>query len=187
MPARVYSIGHSTRTLEELIGLLSENGVAALADVRRYPASRRYPHFARESLSAALPAAGIAYAHFEDLGGRRRTTPDSPNAGWRSDQFRGYADHMATPQFAAAVEKLLSLPEPAAVMCAEAVPWRCHRNLICDELTRRGIEVIHILGSASTSRHEINPMARDAGDHLVYPSADPQTTLFESGVGSRES
>jgi uncharacterized protein (DUF488 family) len=177
VPERIYSIGHSTRTLEELVGLLRENGVATLADVRRYPGSRRYPQFSRQSLAAALPGAGIDYAHFEGLGGRRRPLKETRNGGWRSDQFRGYADHMGTAEFASAIDAVLSLPEPAAVMCAEAVPWRCHRNLISDELTRRGIEVIHILGPGSTSRHAINPMARDAGDHLIYPAADPQTTL----------
>lgn len=174
---RIYTIGHSTRSLEELVALLRENGVATLADVRRYPGSRRYPQFARESLEAALPAAGLRYAHLGSLGGRRRPRPDSPNRGWRSEQFRGYADHMGTAEFAGAVEALLALSAPA-IMCAEAVPWRCHRNLLADELTRRGIEVMHILGPGSVNRHELNPMARDAGDHLVYPPGEAQGELF---------
>ncbi len=179
MSGRIYTIGHSTRTLGELIALLVENGVATLADVRRYPGSRRYPQFSRESLAAALPDAGIRYEHVEALGGRRRAAPDSPNRGWRNEQFRGYADHMATAEFAAAVAALVAFPEPAAVLCAEAVPWRCHRNLLSDELTRCGIEVLHILGPGSTSRHQMNPMARDAGDHLEYPGEDaPQKPLF---------
>ncbi|HEY0593896.1 MAG TPA: DUF488 domain-containing protein [Thermoanaerobaculia bacterium] len=179
MPSRVCSIGHSTRSLDELVALLRENGVATLADVRRYPGSRRYPQFSRESLQAALPAAGIRYEHLGvALGGRRRPAADSPNRGWRSEQFRGYADHMATAEFAAGIDALLALPPPAAVLCAEAVPWRCHRNLLADELTRRGVEVVHIMGPGSTGRHEMNPMAREEGDHLVYPPQEPQTTLF---------
>lgn len=176
---RVYTIGHSTRSLDELVALLRENGVATLADVRRYPGSRRYPQFARDSLEAALPAAGIRYAHFASLGGRRRPRPDSPNGGWRSEQFRGYADHMGSEEFAGALEALLALAGPAAVMCAEAVPWRCHRNLLSDELTRRGVEVVHVLGPGSANRHEMNPMARDAGGHLIYPPEEAQTQLFQ--------
>ena len=172
----MHSIGHSTRTLAELIGLLRENGIATLADVRRFPGSRRYPHFSREALGETLPAAGIRYEHFEALGGRRRPRKDSRNGGWRSDQFRGYADHMGTAEFAEAVGRLLTLPSPC-VMCAEAVPWRCHRNLLCDELTRRGIEVMHILGPGSTSRHELNPMARDGGDRVIYPPEQAQGNL----------
>lgn len=179
MAPRIFTIGHSTRSLDELIELLRENRIATLADVRRYPGSRRYPQFSRESLEAALPGAGIRYEHLGSLGGRRRAAADSPNGGWRSAQFRGYADHMGTAEFAGAIDALLALPEPAAVLCAEAVPWRCHRNLLADELTRRGIEVIHILGKGSTSRHEMNPMARDAGDRLVYPPQEPpQERLF---------
>ncbi len=179
MPPTVFTIGHSTRSLEELIALLRENGVATLADVRRYPGSRRYPQFSRESLEASLPAAGFRYERLGGaLGGRRRPAPDSPNRGWRNEQFRAYADHMGTAEFADGVGALLALPGPAAVMCAEAVPWRCHRNLLSDELTRRGIEVVHIIGPGSTSRHAMNPMAREAGDRLVYPPEEPQTTLF---------
>lgn len=165
---RIHTIGHSTRALDDLIGLLRENGVERLADIRRYPGSRRYPHFSRDSLAGELPARGIAYVHIPELGGRRKPLPDSPNSGWRNEQFRGYADYMSTPEFRAAIEKLLALEGSTAIMCAEAVPWRCHRNLVADELTRRGHEVIHILGPGSTQRHEMNSMARVEGDHLVY-------------------
>jgi uncharacterized protein (DUF488 family) len=168
---RIYTIGHSTRPLDELIGLLREHGVKRLADIRRFPGSRRYPHFSRESLAASLPKAGIEYVHVVELGGRRDPLADSPNNGWRNGQFRGYADHMATAEFQNALDRLLASDVPTAIMCAEAVPWRCHRNLVSDELTRRGHEIIHILGPGASQRHVINPIARVVDDHLVYPSS----------------
>ncbi len=150
----IYTIGHSTRSLEEFVKLLQHNGVRTLADIRRYPGSRRYPHFSRQSLQSSLAERGIDYVHFEDLGSRRKPLPDSPNKGIRNEQFRGYADYMATPQFRDAVDRLLAIPGRTAVMCAEAVPWRCHRNFLSDELVRRGVKVIHILGPSSTQEHE---------------------------------
>ncbi len=165
---RIYTIGHSTRALDELIGLLQEHGIRRLADIRRYPGSRRYPHFSRQSLAEALPLQGIDYIHVPQLGGRRKPAANSPNNGWRNEQFRGYADYMSTDEFAAALDTLLASDTTTAIMCAEAVPWRCHRNLVADELTRRGHEVIHILGPGSAPRHEMNPMARLEDDHLVY-------------------
>ncbi len=158
MLKRIYTIGHSTRTLEEFVALLREHGVARLADVRRYPGSRRHPHFSRESLEQTLPEHGVEYVHFEDLGGRRSPAKDSPNAAWENDQFRGYADYMGSAPL-----------HPTAVMCAEAVPWRCHRNLLSDELVRRGIEVIHIVGPGSARPHELSKMARIDGDCVTYP------------------
>jgi uncharacterized protein (DUF488 family) len=165
---RVWTIGHSTRSLDELIGLLRENGVVRLADIRRYPGSRRYPHFSRESLAAALPQHGIEYVHLPELGGRRKPVRNSPNRALRSEGFRGYADYMAHPEFARAIDDLLQRDVPTAIMCAEAVPWRCHRNLVSDELTRRGHEVIHILGTSSRQRHEMNEHATVQDGHLVY-------------------
>ena len=170
MSKRVYTIGHSTRELHEFIALLKENGVARLADIRRYPGSRRYPHFSGSALSRSLPEVGIAYEHFEDLGGRRKALGDSPNTAWRNEQFRAYADYMSTPEFAQAVDRLLSNEATTAVMCAEAVPWRCHRNLLADELTRRGYQVVHILGPHSRSEHVMNEQAVVVGDHLTYPA-----------------
>src|SRR5712691_1714793 len=146
MSKRIYTIGHSTRELHELIGLLEENGVTRLADIRRFPGSRRYPHFSRDALSKSLPENGIVYEHFEDLGGRRKPLGDSPNTALRNEQFRAYADYMATEEFRNAVDRLIDSDLTTASMCAEAVPWRCHRNLLSDELARRGIEVVHILG-----------------------------------------
>jgi uncharacterized protein (DUF488 family) len=165
---RIWTIGHSTRSLDELIGLLREHDIERLADIRRYPGSRRYPHFSRESLERTLP---IAYVHTPELGGRRKPLPDSPNTGWRNEQFRAYADYMATPEFAHAIDALLASSQRTAIMCAEAVPWRCHRNLVADELTRRGHEVIHILSPGSSRKHEMSKLARVVGDHLEYPSA----------------
>jgi uncharacterized protein (DUF488 family) len=146
-----------------------------LADIRRFPGSRRFPHFSGEALAHSLPRAGIAYEHFVDLGGRRKPAKNSPNGAWDSDQFRGYADHMGTREFQAAIDRLLdpapgeAEQPPTAILCAEAVPWRCHRNLTADELVRRGVEVIHILGPGSAKAHELNKMARLAPDRVIYP------------------
>ena len=130
MPPVIYTVGHSTRRLEEFLRLLSAHGVEGVVDVRRYPASRRHPHFAREALAGALAAAAIAYRHEPDLGGRRAPRGDSANVGWKDAGFRGYADHMATTAFRAALERLIEFAEarPTAILCAEAVPSRCHRQ-----------------------------------------------------------
>lgn len=166
---RIYTIGHSTRSLAELGALLREHDVTRLADVRRFPGSRRHPHFSKESLEQNLPRAGVAYVHFEALGGRRKPVKESRNLGWKSEQFRGYADHMTTAEFGAAIERLLDTDQRTAVMCAEAVPWNCHRNLLSDDLVRRGIEVIHITAPGKSHPHELNEMARIEGDRVVYP------------------
>lgn len=171
-----HTIGHSTRGIEELLGLLKAYGIATVVDVRRMPGSRRNPHFSRDALKQNLEAAGIDYLHLPELGGRRSPAKDSPNTAWRNDQFRGYADHMAGPEFRAGIERLLQVKGPAAILCAEAVPWRCHRQLIADELVRRGLEVIHILDERSTKAHELNPNAADTGTHLIYPTT--AKTLF---------
>ena len=173
---RIYTIGHSTRTLEELVALLREHGVTRLADVRRFPGSRRHPHFSRESLEISLPADGVEYVHFEDLGGRRTPVEGSPNGAWENEQFRGYADYMMTGAFHAAVDRLLASERDTAVMCAEAVPWRCHRGLLSDELVRRTIEVIHILGPGSSRPHALSKMARIEEGRVLYPP--PQRTIF---------
>ena len=169
MTARVYTIGHSTRELDEFVNLLRENGIERLADIRRYPGSRRYPHFSRESLAHTLPQIGITYVHFPELGGRRKPSEHSRNTAWRNEQFRAYADHMASDEFRHAVDNLLANNAVTCVMCAEAVPWRCHRNLLSDELLRRGVEVVHILGSGSTKIHEMNPHAQAPDGYVIYP------------------
>jgi uncharacterized protein (DUF488 family) len=167
-----YTIGHSTRAIDELLDLLAENGVRLLVDVRRFPGSRRYPHFGREALAAALAERGIGYRHEPDLGGRRAPGPRSPNTAWRVAGFRGYADHMATPAFRDALARVedSAARMPTAVLCAEAVPWRCHRQLIADARVSDGIEVRHILGRGQVERHRLHPSARrtPSGD-LVYP------------------
>src|SRR5687768_2689545 len=173
---RIYTIGHSTRSLAELAGLLREHGITRLADIRRFPGSRRHPHFSKESLEHNLPRAGVEYVHFEALGGRRRPVKKSRNLGWESEQFRGYADYMASSEFREAVQRLLDSDRPTAVMCAEAVPWNCHRNLLSDDLVRRGIEVIHITGPGKSHAHKLNAMARIEGDCVVYPPE--QVTMF---------
>ncbi len=173
---RIYTIGHSTRSLAELAGLLKEHGVTRLADIRRFPGSRRHPHFSRESLEHHMPRAGIAYEHFESLGGRRRPLKKSPNMAWESEQFRGYADHMATGEFKGAIEQLLGSEQPTAVMCAEAVPWNCHRNLLSDDLVRRGIEVIHIITTGQSHPHKLSEMAVLEQDRVIYPPK--QSAMF---------
>lgn len=176
MLKRIYTIGHSTRTLEEFVSLLREHGVTRIADIRRYPGSRRYPHFSGESLQRTLPDLGVAYHHFELLGGRRRPARDSRNAAWENEQFRGYADHMATEEFQQAVDRLLATDAETAYMCAEAVPWRCHRNLLSDELVRRGLEVVHIVSPGKSQPHALNKMARIEGERVTYPA--PQRQMF---------
>src|SRR5689334_14493726 len=166
---RIYTIGHSTRSLEELVSLLREHGVKRLADIRRFPGSRRYPHFSRDALEVSLPERGIEYLHIPELGGRRRPSPDSKNTALQNEQFRAYADHMATEEFRRAVEGLIEFEGRTAVMCAEAVPWRCHRNLLSDELLRRGVEVVHILGRGKAQRHEMSSYAKVTGDFVTYP------------------
>jgi uncharacterized protein (DUF488 family) len=166
---RIYTIGHSTRTLEELVELLREHSITRLADIRRFPGSRRHPHFSGEALALSLPRLGIEYVHLESLGGRRKPLGKSENGAWESDQFRGYADHMASAEFHAAVDRLLDTTRPTSYMCAEAVPWRCHRNLLSDELLRRQVEVIHILSRGKSQPHALSPMARLDPDRVVYP------------------
>jgi len=127
------------------------------------------PHFAKASLERSLPAHGIEYVHMPELGGLRKPVRDSTNLGWRNVSFRGYADYMQTPEFRRAIDRLISLPPNAAVMCAEAVPWRCHRSLVADALAVRGVEVRHITGRSEPARHSMTPFARVEGDRITYP------------------
>jgi uncharacterized protein (DUF488 family) len=167
----VYTVGHSTRSLEELIALLAEHGVKHLVDVRRHPASRRHPHFAKAALERGLAEAAIGYRHSPELGGLRKPSADSPNTAWKNASFRAYADHQQTAEFQTALEALLAeaCRAPTAIMCAEAVPWRCHRQIIADALVSRDVAVRHILGASSEREHTINPHAqRQADGTLVY-------------------
>jgi uncharacterized protein (DUF488 family) len=170
--AEVMTIGHAARSLEEFIALLRENGVMRVVDVRRFPRSRNNPQFNIDTLPAALGAAGIGYTHLEELGGRRRARPDSVNTGWRNASFRGYADYMQTAEFAEALAELVELvaAERVALMCAEAVPWRCHRSLIADALMARGIPVVDIMGEGSVRTHRLTPFARVWEDEVTYPA-----------------
>ncbi len=170
--AVVYTIGHSTRPQAELIELLQHYGVATLADVRTIPRSRHNPQFNRDELATALPDAGIAYAHLELLGGLRHGLgAASPNQGWRNQSFRGYADYMQTPEFAKGLEELRALTAagPVAAMCAEAVPWRCHRSLIADALLVRGVSSCEIVSPKRLQPHRLTPFARVSGQELSYP------------------
>jgi uncharacterized protein (DUF488 family) len=182
----VFTAGHSTRPIEELLALLAEHGVETLVDVRRYPASRRHPQFSRDALAASLAGAGIVYVHEPDLGGRRTARPDSPHTAWRVEAFRGYADYMETPEFQAALDRLAhrAQQETLAILCAEAVPWRCHRRLISDALVARGTSVLHILGPHRTDLHELNPNARilPNGCLLYAGPAGDQPSLFDSAT-----
>ncbi len=167
----VYTIGHSVRTLEEFLRMLRAHGVTRLIDVRTIPRSRHNPQFNRETLSRFLRNRRIAYRHMKSLGGLRRASPDSPNQGWRNASFRGFADYMQTREFSSALEKLMDLAgkKVTAIMCAEAVPWRCHRSLIADSLTIRGIKVRHIQSAATAKEHALSPMAKLKGSTIFYP------------------
>jgi uncharacterized protein (DUF488 family) len=166
----VYTVGHSTLTLDAFVAVLETAAIRAVADVRRFPASRRHPHFAREALARSLAEADVEYRWLPGLGGRRRGRPDSPHVGWRSASFRAYADHMETPEFEADLARLLELARtrPTAILCAEAVPWRCHRQLIADALVARGIEVRHLRAGGRPEAHRLTPFARLDGPRVVY-------------------
>lgn len=169
----IYSVGHSTRSAEEFLELLSHFKIDLLVDVRRYASSRRHPHFAQGPLQAALARIGIGYLHEPNLGGWRRPRKDSPNSGWQTAGFRGYADYTETEAFRAALQRLIAAAKERTVtiMCAEAVPWRCHRQLIADQLWVRGCPVTHIIGPGRSEAHRLHPMARVLpGPKLVYPA-----------------
>ena len=172
-PATIWTIGHSTRTLEEFLALLGEYRIGAIADVRSFPGSRRYPHFAREALTESLPAHGITYQWIPKLGGRRRVQKDSPNTAWRNASFQAYADYLATAEFAEGLGELLPLAaaKRTAMMCAEVVWWRCHRSIVSDVLKLRGIEVIHIIDAKHTTVHPYTSPARIEGGRLSYAAA----------------
>jgi uncharacterized protein (DUF488 family) len=181
---RIWTIGHSTRAIDVFISLLKENGIKLVADVRMYPGSKRYPQFGREALANSLSEAEIRYEHFPELGGRRKVKPDSTNTAWRNEMFRGYADYMETEEFQNGIARLLDLAEktgptalPAsstrsvagvAIMCAEAVWWRCHRSLVSDYLKARGVEVLHILDHNKVESHLFTSAARIVNGELSY-------------------
>lgn len=174
-PASIFTLGHSTRSWETFLSLLQEEGVANLVDVRSFPTSRKFPHFDQEILREALGRQAISYYHLKELGGRRKARlMDSPNRGWKSVGFRAYADHMATEEFRAAVDKLLAIAQTGrtAILCAEAVPWRCHRQLIADFLVGlRRVPVFHIVGAGRTEPHVLTSFAVIQEGRLSYPES----------------
>jgi uncharacterized protein (DUF488 family) len=170
---KVIALGHSTRPFEELLAMLEEHGVEVLVDVRTVPGSRKNPQFNPEELAPALGRAGIGYAHIAELGGLRRGIGEaSVNKAWRNASFRAYADHMQTETFERGLEELLELAEngPIAVMCAEAVPWRCHRSLLADALVARGAEVLQAMSPGKAAPHRVTPFARIRGTRVTYPA-----------------
>jgi len=166
----LFTIGHSTRPIEEFVALLKENGVSLLIDIRTVPKSRHNPQYWGTALRASLKKARIGYRHLADLGGLRKPRKDSRNTGWRNRSFQGYADYMETEPFQAALADLIELARKkrVAIMCAEAVPWRCHRNLVADALTVRGFDVGHIMGPGKVSLHRVTAWARVRGKKIVY-------------------
>jgi uncharacterized protein (DUF488 family) len=174
---RIFTIGHSTRPLEEFIGMLQGHAIERLADIRTMPRSRHNPQFNTDTLPAALAPAGIAYIHLPGLGGLRPKRAHSINTGWRNASFRAYADYMQTEEFNGHIERLIAMAENEriALMCAEAVPWRCHRSLVGDALLVRNIDVEEIVSAEKLAPHTLTPFARVEGTRITYPSAEPAT------------
>jgi uncharacterized protein (DUF488 family) len=173
-PTLVFTIGHSTRSIETFIEMLKAHGVKRLVDVRTIPRSRHNPQFNGDALPETLLQAGIGYTHMEELGGLRHARKDSLNTGWHNASFRGFADYMQTPEFEAGLKTLIQAAkrEQVAIMCAEAVPWRCHRSLIGDALKARGIAVEDIMSATKTQAHELTSFATVEGTHVTYPAAE---------------
>ena len=169
-----YTIGHSTRSIQEFLELIREQGIKQLIDVRTVPRSRTNPQFNRELLPESLRAVGIEWEHAPALGGLRRPSPDSPNTAWRNANFRGYADHMASREFERALDHVIEVgrSENVVLMCAEAVPWRCHRSLIADALLARGFEVTEIIGRGQSRPHKMTSFARVEDGRVSYPEPD---------------
>jgi uncharacterized protein (DUF488 family) len=171
----LFTVGHSNQDLESFLALLGAHGIRNVADIRRHPGSRRWPWFGKDLLPASLRERGIAYRHFPELGGRRAPLPDSPNGAWRVPQFRAFADYMDTPGFRAGLDEVLALRAegPTAVLCAEALPWRCHRNLVADAVLVRGIPVYHILSKGSLRPHALPEFAQvdraSSPPRITYP------------------
>jgi uncharacterized protein (DUF488 family) len=173
MHREIWTIGHSTRTLENLVTLLAQDSIGAIADVRRFPSSRRHPQFNQDELAAGLARFAIGYRHLQELGGRRsRRATDSPNTGWRVAAFNAFADYMDTPEFESSLNALIALAEQerTAIMCAEALPWQCHRRLIADALVVRGWTVLDIIGPGKVEPHRLTEFARVCGSRLTYPA-----------------
>ncbi len=177
----VYTIGHSNRPIETFVTMLHEHRIELLVDIRTVPKSRHNPQFGQDQLPASLEASGIDYRYMRDLGGLRKTSADSPNGGWRNTSFRGYADWMQTDAFNTAVDDLIELAtrRSTAIMCAEAVPWRCHRSLVGDALLVRGVEVIDVMGPGSARDEKLTPFAVVDGTSITYPPYDEAEPAVE--------
>jgi len=173
----VYAVGHSTRTAEELVELLQAHGVRTLVDIRTLPRSRTNPQFNLETFPRTLAAADLGHAYLPRLGGLRRPRPDSPNMAWRNKSFRGYADYMQTEDFARGLEELRVLAQegPVAIMCAEALRWRCHRSLVADALFARGVQVLHITSRTRAEPHKLTAFAELHGRQVLYPASGEAT------------
>ena len=186
MPVTVRTVGHSNRSFDAFAAILKAHGVARVVDVRTLPRSRHNPQFNEETLQAALQAKGIAYGRLPALGGLRHPRKDSRNTGWRNDSFRGYADYMETAPFEDGLDDLLALAaeRPTAIMCAEALWWRCHRSLIADALSGRGVEVVHLLDERRTEPHRLTRFARIEDGRVTYPAA--QLSLPDGAAGEEE-
>ncbi len=178
-PLTIFTIGHSTRPIADFIDLLQANAITQLIDIRTIPKSRHNPQFNSDALAASLRAAHISYVHMKDLGGLRHAKRDSINQGWRNSSFRGYADYMQTAEFESALDRAIELAKArsTALMCAEAVPWRCHRSLVADALVVRGIRVLEIVSTAEPKEHALTPFARIAGTRVTYPSDQSSLAL----------
>lgn len=166
----VYTIGHSTHTLEEFIRMLQAFEIETLVDIRRFPGSRKYPQFNKENLAEGLQSSGISYVHLENLGGRRKTDNNSKNKRWRNKSFQGYADYMATKDFEKGITQLeaIAIKQPMAYMCSEALWWRCHRSMVSDYLKAKGWQVLHIIGLGKVAPHSYTSPARIEGEHVFY-------------------
>lgn len=172
----LFTIGHSTHSIEEFLALLKAHGIEELVDVRSIPKSRHVPQFNSDVLGEALRAADIGYAHLMALGGRRHTRKDSVNAGWHNASFRGYADYMAKPEFAEGLEELMQIASAkrTAIMCAEAVPWRCHRSMIADALLVRGWTVLDIMSAKPATEHKLTQFLKNVDGQITYPAAEEE-------------
>ncbi|MEO6866471.1 MAG: DUF488 domain-containing protein [Gaiellales bacterium] len=179
----IFTIGHSNRELVEFTDLLEEQGIERLIDIRAFPGSRRNPHFGTDALADSVHALAMEYVHLRDLGGRRRTPADAPGIGcgdaWRNASFRSYAEYVQSPEYEQALDELIAMAgeQRVAIMCSEAVPWRCHRWLVSDTLVARGIRVVHVLSSAEPRLHQISSFAKVTGEHVTWPGPESTASL----------
>jgi uncharacterized protein (DUF488 family) len=183
----IFTIGHSTRPLDEFIGLLRSHGVERVIDIRTIPRSRHNPQFNGETLGPALRAARIGYVQLKKLGGLRHAKTDSKNLGWHNASFRGFADYMQTPEFEEGLDRAIRLAEdkPSALMCAEAVPWRCHRSMVADALTVRDFPVEHIVSASKPNVHKLTSFAKVRGTKVTYPSDESQSAMDFDGANAK--